>query len=111
MATKKTSAKKKGNGKLDLGSDPPVVVGGGGSTWIWIKRDTNFQLFDPGNIPNTITPPDPAITPQNPGLYNLLYLGNLTITSVHFRNGEGGSSNNGIPNTPNGKKKNHTFFD
>jgi len=110
MATKKTTKKKKRT-PLDVGSDPPVIVGGGSSTWIWIKRDTNPQLFDPNNLPNTVTPPDPAITPRSPGLYNLLYLGALTVTSVHFRNGEGGDSNNSIPNNPNGKKKNHTFFD
>ena len=110
MATKKTTKKKKRT-PLDVGSDPPVIVGGGSSTWIWIKRDTNPQLFDPNNLPNTVTPPDPAITPQNPGLYNLLYLGALTVTSVHFNNGDGVSNNHSIPNNPNGKKKNHTFFD
>ena len=110
MATKKTIKKKKRT-PLDVGSDPPVLVGGGSSTWIWIKRDTNAQLFDPTNIPNTVTPPDAAITPQNPGLYNLLYLGALTVTNVHFNNGDGVSNSHSIPNNPNGKKKNHTFFD
>src|SRR6476620_626584 len=57
MATKKKAAKKRGGAKLDIGSDPPIIVGGGGSTWIWIKRDTNLQLFDPNNLPNTVTPP------------------------------------------------------
>lgn len=110
MATRKKATKKR-PGKLNIGSDPPVIVGGGGSTWIWIKRDTNLQIFDPNNLPNTITPPDPAITPLTPGLYNLLHLGAFSVTSVHFRNGDGGSSNHSVPNNPNGKKKNHTYFD
>ena len=117
MATKKKAAKKglkskkRGGGKLSIGSDPPIIVGGGGSTWIWIKRDTNVQLFDPNNIPNTITPPDPAITPQTPALYNLLHLGDFSVTNVHFNNGNGVSNNHSVPNNPNGKSKNNTFFD
>lgn len=118
MATKKKTAKKgvkarkRGGGKLDIGSDPPIIVGGGGSTWIWIKRSTNVQLFDPTNLPPPpFTPPDPAITPVHPEQYNLLYLGNFSVANVHFNNGNGVSNNHSVPNNPNGKSKNNTFFD
>ena len=37
----------------DIGSDPPIIVGGGGSTYVWTKLDqdprpVNPQLDNPG---------------------------------------------------------------
>lgn len=54
MATKKKAAKKrKLKSHLDIGSDPPILVGGGGSTYLWVRLDqdqkpVNPQMDNPG---------------------------------------------------------------
>jgi len=53
MATKKkTKGTKKNGGKLDLG-DPPILIGGGGSSYLWVhlaqeQRPVNPSLDNPG---------------------------------------------------------------
>jgi len=53
MATKKkTKGPKKNGGKLDLG-DPPILIGGGGSSYVWVhlaqdQRPVNPSLDNPG---------------------------------------------------------------
>jgi len=53
MATKKkTKGTKKNGGKLDLG-DPPILIGGGGSSYVWVhlaqdQRPVNPSLDNPG---------------------------------------------------------------
>lgn len=111
----KGAGKKSGTAKRRPGfmvpGDPPIIVGGGGSSWIWIRREANLQIFNPLSIPATITPPDNAIKPTNPGLYHLLHLPGVTLTEVHFRDGEeNNEGNHGVPNSANGKKKHRTFF-
>ncbi len=49
MATKKKTARKR-NGKLDIGSDPPVMVGGGGSSYIWMNFGETPTRVDPNGI-------------------------------------------------------------
>lgn len=107
--TTKTSSGggRKRNGKNILDGDPPIIIGGGGSTWIWIRRDQNPQLFDPNNVPTPPGLPDPVTMPDNPGLYNALYLADLTVTTVDFRNGLGGGSG---PQKPKNNKKQNTRF-
>src|ERR1700741_5321219 len=99
--SKKRGASKKGGARKPnlVPGDPPILVGGGGSTWIWIRREANFQIFNPLSIPAPITPPDNAIKPTNPGLYHLLHLPGVTLTEVHFRDGEeNNEGNHGVPN-------------
>ena len=54
MATKKKSAKKGGGGlvktQLDIGSDPPVLVGGGSSSLIWVNFNQNQMPVSPGSV-------------------------------------------------------------
>jgi len=47
MATKKKSRK-----KPFASTDPPVMVGGGGSSFIWIAKDLDPQLFLPSEVPS-----------------------------------------------------------
>jgi len=59
MATKKKSGKKSGRSKKNvLDTDPPILVGGGGSSFIWIRKDLDPQLVTrvPGGAPQ---PPNP----------------------------------------------------
>jgi hypothetical protein len=48
MATKKTSGKSKPN---LLDTDPPILVGGGGSSFVWIRKDQVPKLVEPGSVP------------------------------------------------------------
>ena len=74
MATKKKAAKKRaanGNGSarlrgLLIPGDPPIIVGGGGSTLVWIRSNVfvaeltpaqvTQMLADHPNIPHSTTP-------------------------------------------------------
>ncbi len=59
MATKKKSVTKKpGRKKNVLDTDPPILVGGGGSSFIWIKKDLDPQLVTrvPGGAPQPLDP-------------------------------------------------------
>jgi hypothetical protein len=64
MATKQKAVKKKGPGKLDIGSDPPILVGGGGSSYLWVNLDQDQRPVNPSsNNPNTgINPGAPTPT-------------------------------------------------
>ncbi|MDX6559400.1 MAG: hypothetical protein QOF72_2449 [Blastocatellia bacterium] len=57
MATKKTSSKKKPNPLLQ--TDPPILVGGGGSSYLWVNVDQDQRQVSP-------TSNDP-VTGINPG--------------------------------------------
>lgn len=75
MATKKKSAKKKAGkkrfGHLDIGSDPPVMVGGGGSSYIWTNLNQGSTPVNPSsNNPNTGINPG-APTPHTRGDYTV----------------------------------------
>src|SRR5262245_11159114 len=50
---KKTPRKKKRKGML-VDGDPPILVGGGGSAYIWVNLDQNERPVNPSsNDPNT----------------------------------------------------------
>lgn len=51
-----------------LRQDPPVIVGGGGSAFVWIRRDLATLVADVSTIPNTA--PHPA-TPRNYIVYKV----------------------------------------
>jgi hypothetical protein len=80
MATKKKAAKKGGGARLDIGSDPPILVGGGGSSLIWVDF-TQGQTQIP---PNSADPGAP--TPTNPAKYSLSKIINQP-TKLFFNNG------------------------
>jgi hypothetical protein len=72
MATKKKSkSTSKGGGKprLDLG-DPPILVGGGGSSYLWVNLSQGQRPVNPSsNNPSTgINPGSP--TPKTRGNYS-----------------------------------------
>lgn len=94
-----------------VGSDPPVLVGGGGSTWVWIRKDQAPKPVDPKDLPAFPDPPDPATMPKHPEDYLILHLENFTVSRVHVHDGQVDKSKVPIPNNPNAKKKHRTFFD
>jgi hypothetical protein len=56
MAAKKTT-KKKMRTHLDVGSDPPVLVGGGGSSYIWVNMNQGQTTVPPNGVsPSTPSP-------------------------------------------------------
>lgn len=58
MATKKKAATKKSRrGRLNIGSDPPVLVGGGGSSLVWVKFDQGQTPVNPNSVPPTTPAP------------------------------------------------------
>jgi hypothetical protein len=68
MATKKTSSKKKPNPLLE--TDPPILVGGGGSAYLWVNLSQGQRPVNPSsNNPSTgINPGSP--TPKTRGDYS-----------------------------------------
>lgn len=54
MATKKPSRKKKLASDDPLPGDPPILIGGGGSTYVWVRLDKGGPPVDPtSNDPAT----------------------------------------------------------
>ena len=63
MATKKKTPKKRKSRTRALPGDAPIIVGGGGSTFIWIKKELDPQLVRPDDVPGS------APQPHTPALY------------------------------------------
>jgi len=63
MASKKTSGKKASRKTHLLDTDPPILVGGGGSSFVWIRKDQLPKLVEPDSVPVR------APRPQTPALY------------------------------------------
>src|SRR5262249_27295464 len=91
-----------------LDGDPPIIIGGGGSTLIWIKKSLNPQFLDSTNIPKPPGPVDSEATPDTPSLYHLLYLAKFDVSTVEFRDGKGGG---GGPQQKKDPKKHNTRFE
>jgi hypothetical protein len=64
--TTKGASKRSGGGKnrtrLVIG-DPPILVGGGGSSFVWIRKDQVPKMVEPGSVPAR------APQPTTPSLY------------------------------------------
>lgn len=61
MATKKKKAKKTRRNRLDIGSDPPILIGGGGSSYLWVNLGEGQTPVSPHGFPaNAPTPHTPA---------------------------------------------------
>jgi len=89
MATKKKSGKKPRGKKILVGTDPPVMVGGGGSAFIWIAKDADPQLIDPTKVPGQ------APQPPNPTQYYCFQI-QKNVGKLDIDTGDGsGSSNKG----------------
>ena|SRR5437762_8323596 len=69
MATKKKSGKKTSRKRKLLDTDPPILVGGGGSAYIWVNLNENERPVNPSsNDPNTGINPG-APTPRTRANY------------------------------------------
>jgi hypothetical protein len=98
--TTKGASKKSGRKRLArmLPTDPPILVGGGGSTFIWIRKDLVPQLVDPTGVPSS------APQPHTPDQYYC-----FTCTAHNTRNittddGNSASPNPGAPKGVNSRK-------
>jgi hypothetical protein len=84
-----------------LEQDPPIIVGGGGSAFVWIKRDIATLITDLSTIPAS------APHPGHQKDYIVYKIGvDLTLAVVSKGNGD-------IPATLSGMnpKKHSTVFD
>lgn len=71
--------------KTMLDGDPPILVGGGGSSFIWIRKDLDPQLFDPSNVSGDA--PGPAHRDQ---YFCLKVKGNVAKIDVNDGSGSSG---------------------
>lgn len=65
-------------------SDPPILVGGGGSTLIWIRKDLRPEIieYQAGRLKETPKP-------EHPENYHVYRFGDLEITNSTVRMKEG----------------------
>ena len=84
-----------------LPTDPPIIVGGGGSTLIWIRKDQHPESIDHGTLP------DLPGKPANPAMYDCYVLRNFESSHVKVHDGGAGSH---VPHPIKGKKH-YTFFE
>jgi hypothetical protein len=85
--------------------DPPIIVGGGGSSLVWIRKDQMPQLIDPNQL---LPPNDPNAPPQptNPGKYHLFILSTFEASSVSVHDGVSPQGSKPVKD----KKKHVTYF-
>jgi hypothetical protein len=69
-----------------LQEDPPIMVGGGGSTLIWIRKDQNPHKVSAADVPAG------AEKPAHPEQYEIYVLDSLECSHVKVNNGGGGNS-------------------
>ena len=82
-----------------LQSDPPILIGGGGSTLIWIRKDQNARRLPPEQVPGTTE------KPAHPELYDVYVLDNFDCSQVRVHDGGDAHSH------PTKKKKHHVRFE
>ena len=63
-------------------SDPPILVGGGGSTLIWVRKDFEPEIIEGAKVNN-------SLKLQHPENYRIYRYGNLEITRSTVRAKEG----------------------
>ena len=59
-----------------LQTDPPILIGGGGSTLIWIRKDQNARRLPLEQVPDTTE------KPAHPELYDVYVLDNFDCSQV-----------------------------
>ena len=64
-----------------LQTDPPILIGGGGSTLIWIRKDQNARRLPPEQVPGTTD------KPAHPELYDIYVLDNFDCSQVRVHDG------------------------
>jgi hypothetical protein len=101
-SSKKGGAKKGRNRKFVLPGDPPIIVGGGGSAFIWIRKDLEPQLVDSTTIPAS------APQPLHPDQYYCFICSRINLAKVAVDEGNGGGP--GAPKPVN-TRKNVTQFE
>ena len=85
-----------------MDSDPPILVGGGGSTLIWIRKDQQPHPIDPATLPDPPNPNAPE-KPKHPDQYDCFILSDLTVGNVRVHDGSPGPPNP-VPHPVHGKK-------
>ena len=65
--------------KMDIGTDPPVLVGGGGSSLIWVNYDQHQTGVNPNGFPG-------APSPSTPSAYALTQIANGPVR-LYFNDG------------------------
>jgi hypothetical protein len=95
MAAKKTSRKRKPN---LLDTDPPILVGGGGSSFVWIRKDQIPKLVQPDDVPLR------APRPRTPGFYYI-----FEVRDSHVRVVVDDGTAPGPPKNVNGRYHLTTF--
>jgi hypothetical protein len=99
MATRK-NAKKKKRGRvkthLDIGSDPPVLVGGGGSAYLWVSLDQDQHPVNPESDDPGVGIKPGAPVPHSRGKYACSKISNGPV-KLYFFDGVSGEVQLTIP--------------
>src|SRR6266849_3011125 len=81
--------KDKDKDKDAFGDDPPIIVGGGGSTWVWIPKSDGLRIFDPATTINIQLPDSDTMPPPGQlGGYLAVYLPNFTVKNINPHDGQ-----------------------
>ena len=99
MASKKTSGKKASRKTHLLDTDPPILVGGVGSSFVWIRKDQLPKLVEPDSVPVR------APRPQTPALYYIFEVKDSHVKVVV----DDGNTAPGPPKTVNSRFHLTTF--
>lgn len=68
--------------QIILEKDPPIIVGGGGSAYVWIRRSLATEVEDPTTLPNNIP------HPMEKGEF-IVYLVDVNVVGSAVFKGEG----------------------
>jgi hypothetical protein len=103
---KRPGSKKKGvkrrNRGLMLPNDPPILVGGGGSTFVYIRKDLMPQLIDPDDVPGG------APGPKHLARYHIFICNTLDVANINV---DGGTGMGAQPPKGANKQDHLTHFD
>ena len=86
-----------------LPTDPPIIIGGGGSTVVWIRKDQQAEQVDPAKLPDSVG------KPAHTNLYDCYILKNFESSHIKVHDGRSG------PHTPVGHpvqgRSHYTLFE